>query len=194
MTKLERLIHYSRKGAPIGVMRFSGLYLLRPESVPDHIASCTTLAIMMEKDLSKLGISIDIKDLIYRIAIHDIPEAITSDVVRPLKYHHPELTKEFRVAEDEMAKNFGYPDYIIKDSKSAKSSESIEGYLMEVIDCLQVLIKLYEEYKLLSNQLVEQEYFNVLELYKKVFQKSRDLYGDILYRYLESIYFSILNA
>lgn len=179
--------------APIGVMRFSGIYLSRPESVPDHSACCTTLAIMMAKDLSARGININLKDLIYRIAIHDIPEAITSDVVRPLKYHHPELTKEFKLAESEMIKSFGYPDEIINDIESAKDDSCIEGYLMEVVDAIQVLTKLYEEYYLLNNHLVESEYNSVFKLVHKVIEKSKDLYGGVVYDYLMEIYITFKN-
>lgn len=191
---LKRIIHYSRLGAPVGVMRFSGLYIIRPESVPDHAACCTTLAIMMHKDLRAVGIIFDLKDLIYRIAIHDIPEAITSDVVRPLKYHHEALTKEFRLAERDMVTRFGYPDYILEDCENAKDETCIEGFLMIVIDALQVLTKLYEEYYVLHNDMVKPEYDKVMLLYQKVIAKSKDLYGEVLYEYLNSIYISFFNA
>lgn len=185
-------MHYSRM-APIGVMRFSGLFLIRPESVPDHAACCTTLAIMVAKDLRALGIVVNLENLIYRISIHDIPEAITSDVVRPLKYHHPALTKEFKLAESAMIRSFGYPEDIIEDIENAKDKSTIEGYLMGVIDALQVLTKLYEELYVLNNKSVEGEYNSVLNLVHDVIEKSKDLYGDEVYTYLNSIYLAFSN-
>lgn len=185
-------MHYSRM-APIGVMRFSGLFLIRPESVPDHAACCTTLAIMVAKDLRALGIVVNLENLIYRISIHDIPEAITSDVVRPLKYHHPALTKEFKLAESAMIRSFGYPEDIIEDIENAKDESTIEGYLMGVIDALQVLTKLYEELYVLNNKSVEGEYNSVLNLVHDVIEKSKDLYGDEVYTYLNSIYLTFSN-
>lgn len=185
-------MHYSRM-APIGVMRFSGMFLIRPESVPDHAACCTTLAIMVVKDLRALGIEVNLENLIYRISIHDIPEAITSDVVRPLKYHHSALTKEFKIAETDMIRAFGYPEDIINDIELAKDNSSIEGYLMEVIDALQVATKLYEELFILNNRSIEDEYNSVMNLVHKVINKSLDLYGDKVYNYLNSIYLTFFN-
>jgi hypothetical protein len=93
-----------------------------------------------------------------------------------------------------MVTRFGDPDYIIEDCESANWETCIEVVLMIVIDALQVLTKLYEEYYVLHNDMVKSEYDKVMLLYQKVIAKSKDLYGEVLYEYLNSIYISFFNA
>lgn len=150
--ELDHILHFANL-SPVGVLRYSGSYLIRPESTPDHVVTCVTLASMIIGDLEKLGVAVDKQKFIYKIAIHDLPESITSDVIRPLKYHHAELTREFRIAEESMIRKAGFPEDLIQDCNNAKD-ESLEGCLMRFVDILQVVTKLYEEVALLGNRTV----------------------------------------
>lgn len=174
--ELERILHYA-KLSPIGVLRYSGSYLIRPESTPDHISTCTTLAVMIIKDLRNLGIEVDKEKLIYKIAIHDLPESITSDVIRPLKYHHPELTREFRIAEEDMIRKAGFPEDLISDINDAKD-ETLEGRLMAFIDILQVVTKLYEEVFELGNKLLKKEYNSAINTFERMILEVKASYPE----------------
>lgn len=167
--QMRRLLYYKNM-APIGVNRFSGSYLIRPESVPDHVLTCITLSIMLIKDLEKLGYSINYKEVMYKIAIHDLPEKLTSDIIRPVKYHHEELTKEFRAAESDMIRRSGYPLFLIDDIENAKD-DTLEGYILKYVDIFQVVLKLYEEVFELGNLLIKSEYYNA----KSALQKATEL-------------------
>lgn len=184
---IKRLVHYASM-APIGVIRYSGQYLIRPESVPDHCASCTTLAIMILKDLDSIGFKVNREKLIYKISIHDLPEHVTSDIIRPLKYHHEELRREFQVAEEDMIRRAGYPEDLIDEILHAKDDGSTEGYLLRFIDILQVVCKLREEVEELGNNLIAPEYKSAVITLKSILEESHEFgESDILYNYLSTI-------
>lgn len=167
--ELKRILHFA-KMSPIGVLRYSGSYLIRPESTADHIVSCVTLAAMMIRDLEDLGIKINKQKFIYKIAIHDLPESVTSDVIRPLKYHHKALTEEFRIAEEDMIRKAGFPEDLIQDCNNAKD-ESLEGCLMRIVDILQVVTKLYEEVALLGNKTVLGLYSDAMYTFSSIIKQ-----------------------
>lgn len=188
---LIRIKHYSQM-APIGVMRYSGQFLIRPESVPDHVASCTTLAIMIIKDLRNLGFEVDTREVIYRLAIHDLPERVTSDIIRPLKYHHEELTKQFRIAEESMIRRAGYPDDLIEDIINVKCPSTIEGNIVAFVDTFQVITKLYEEVHELNNNLIRSEFENALIHFQNATNRFQSVGNEELFTYFNNIYKSFI--
>lgn len=173
--------------APVGVMRFSGKYLLRPESVTDHIVQCITICLKVASDLNELGVKVDVKDLVYRCSIHDLPESQTQDIVRPFKYHHPELTREINIAEEDMIRQYGLYESLIHDINHAKDTDTIEGAIMRWVDICQVVLKLDEEVNYLGNRLLENTLSEALRTYDKVLNKISGLYGHVFDNYIKKI-------
>lgn len=158
-----------RKFAPIGVTRYSSDFLIRSESTPDHIVELVPLSIMIHHDLEELGIKLDLHRLIFKVAIHDLDEACTGDIRRPFKYKSPNLRNEIKEATTKMMEEAGFFGDLIYEINNDKD-DSIEGFLLGWLDNLQVVLKLYEEVKILGNLTMESE---LIRAYKLLESKSK---------------------
>lgn len=185
-----------RRFAPIGVLRYSSEFLIRPESTPDHVMELVVLALKIHKDLTELGLVIDLNRLMFKIVIHDLDESITGDIKKPFKYFIPELTKLMKLATSEMLKRAGFDQFIITEIENDKDDGTIEGFLLNWLDTLQVVLKLYEEVKHLGNLTIAKELKGAHEYLghhlRNSFLKTKEEYDTILRDYLSNQYSSII--
>lgn len=158
---IDKIIRFT-KLSPIGVMRYSGQYLIRPESTSDHISQLNALAIMVYNDL-KDYYDINFDRLITKIALHDLDESFTGDIVRPLKYRTSSIRDEISKAVELVMLDNDVPSFIIDEIRNDKD-DTMEGYLLDFLDNLQVCTKLHQEYFLLGNKTIIKEYQSSLHL------------------------------
>jgi len=159
-TPLLNLIH---------VNRYSGTRLLTKESVSDHIWGMKCLALTIVPKLNKfmkdknnyLIDYFDLKEILYRIDIHDLDESLSCDIPRPFKYFNKDITRVINSVVFEMLhKNFD--DELVHDILTAKKYSTDEGYLVAVFDTMQAGMKMIDEIEL-GNSKIRMELRNVID-------------------------------
>lgn len=162
MELVDKIINSPLHNLPF-VTRYSGVNLIKSESVSDHVWGMCALALELVPQLNDNldeDSKIDLKDVIYRIVVHDIDESVTCDIPRPFKY----ATKELRV-EIEKASILLMTKYlnssIVTSSLEAKDGDTIEAFLVRVFDLMQAGMKMRQEVEL-GNQFIKSEVPNVI--------------------------------
>jgi Predicted hydrolases of HD superfamily len=131
-TKLNSLQH---------INRYSGLRLIKSESVSDHVSHMVAIALTIVPKFNKVLVGsedgeLDLKDIIYRISVHDLDEAVTCDFPRPIKYYDEEIRSSIERVTNEIL-NRSVSTEIFSDIVSAKDKTSREGLLVGIIDLIQ---------------------------------------------------------
>lgn len=154
----------------IHINRYSGLQLLKNESVSDHVWSMHALALSIVPDINKQiddcnkenGTNVkplDLKDIIYRITIHDIDESLYCDIPRPFKYHNRQIYDAIEATSQElMEENLGVE--LLNDINNAKDVSTREGFLVKLLDTVQAGLKMRQEITL-GNSYLKSEIRNV---------------------------------
>lgn len=139
------------------IQRYSNKrYIIKPESVADHLWYMTEIALRLNQK-----INFNIKEVIYRIMIHDMEEFVTLDIPRDVKHS----SREYKEMTDDVAfkilrkENICTPS-VLTDAITAKCHDSIEGALVHFIDAYQAYLKLYDEVYVLGNKSLEGELNN----------------------------------
>lgn len=121
-------------------VRFSGCPIEKEETVAQHIAAMQLMALELYNIFLKSGLTFDIKDTMYRIAIHDLDEAALGDIPRPIKYYNDDVHRELdAVANAELHKN--YHESIAEAVDKAKEG-GFEGIVVNLLDSLQCVYRL----------------------------------------------------
>lgn len=130
------------------VNRYSGLPLIKNESVADHIICMNAIALEYVPILNqKFNAKIDIKEVIYGIAIHDLDEALYTDIPRPFKHHDEAIEKEInRVVKTIFIDNISKDLY--DDIGRAEDKRTCSGMLIKIIDVAQCGYKMISEIEL----------------------------------------------
>lgn len=128
-------------------------YMIKPETLSDHVWYMMEIAFRLSRE-----IEFDLKEVLYRIMIHDIEESVTLDIPRDVK-HSSKLYKEMTddIAFKLLQREGIVTAQIIEDSKSAKSHDTIEGCIVHFCDVYQAYLKLSDEVYLLNNLSLKKE-------------------------------------
>lgn len=113
------------------------------ESVVDHLFLTTLVSMLIVDKLKKMGVRIDSEKVLKASLLHDIPEAITGDVVRPLKAAY---RKEFESIEENALRELGLGDYVDLFVETGRE-ETLESLIVKLSDDLATLIVGVEECK-----------------------------------------------
>lgn len=121
-------------------VRFAGNPIEKEETVAQHVAAMSFMALEIYNRFLNHGLDFNIRDVLYRITIHDLDESAMGDIPRPIKYYNEETKKVLDgVAQMELSKN--YNEQIVKDCESAKD-ETFEGKVVDLLDSLQCIYRL----------------------------------------------------
>jgi hypothetical protein len=150
----------------ISVPRFSNIQLIKSESVSDHIWGMISLAYEVIPEINKERKSrnfyeINIKDVIYRITLHDLDEAISCDIPRPFKHFDDKIQNELLRVSTELLRKYGINEDLINQINEAKHG-SIEGLYVLIFDLVQCGNKMCNEIDL-GNKLIKLELPNVIK-------------------------------
>jgi 5'-deoxynucleotidase YfbR-like HD superfamily hydrolase len=185
----------------INVYRFSGVNLIKSESVSDHVWSMNCIALSIVPEINKIarkssGYSkldfVNLKELIYKITIHDIDESLYCDIPKPFKYYDAKIHNAIEsTANKLMSKNLGKDLY--KDIVNAKDSTT-EGLLVRFIDILQVAIKLTTEYRMGNTLIVKNldETYGYLDSYMSDLREE-GLFPTEVTKYMNELYETLKN-
>lgn len=155
MRKLEFDEIYGLKSRNLkNVTRYSGMTLLIPESVSDHISDMIAMGLQIVEICRDQNVDIDKKDLIYRICTHDFDESILCDLPRNFKYY----TREFRGEVEKVVQSIlseSFSEELVNDINDSKSPKVFEGVLVHMLDIVQATFTLYREVRELGNHTLE---------------------------------------
>lgn len=127
------------------VIRYSSIPHGRGENVAEHSFYVIFYALLIAKDLEKEGYQIDYYRLLTSAIIHDLDEAVTGDIIRPVKYSSRELKVMLgKVAEaycrHELRKlGDGEAEKLYDLWETAKDPATIEGQILQLCDLLSVV-------------------------------------------------------
>jgi len=135
------------------VTRYSGQYLVRPETVAEHTTQVGLLSYLIATKLKSLGESIDIGKVTTYALIHDIDESLTGDINRIVKYYTPVIRQELENIAVESLELLEHQLGIAltPDWRFAKT-DGLEGVVVTLSDMLQVEKKVIEEVEFLGNK------------------------------------------
>jgi len=136
----------------IHVKRYSGSFLISPESVADHVSELVSLMLLME-DL--FPVKFDSNKLLRKIVVHDMDE-ITGDIIRPFKYFRKDLTEVLKSSSLEYISSLGYSESLVNEIANDKDN-TLEGYMLKYLDILQVVSKIHREVFQLGNKTLSNE-------------------------------------
>jgi 5'-deoxynucleotidase YfbR-like HD superfamily hydrolase len=136
------------------IKRFSNTTLVKEENVVEHIGQSIMIALVIYSKIDQSDINI--KELIYKISIHDLDESVLADVPFDIKYSSDLIKSELERISLEKLSEYLYPELISDIFKSKCDEEhKKESLMLKFIDPFQALIKLIREYKLQNTQELE---------------------------------------
>lgn len=147
--------------------RWSGHLTLKSESISDHVWGMVALAIQFHEQYDPSGVVVDLKEVIYRVALHDIGESLYCDIPRPFKYSSPQLARLINTTEEELLRD-NLSKSLVDDIQSAKDPNSIEGLLVKILDALQAGLKMKSEIELGNNNF-RAEIGNSINMLKSIY-------------------------
>lgn len=152
--------------SPLGnlklIPRFSDIYMHRRETVADHNWDLISLALVVVPYFNEgLSKEIDIKEVIYRIAVHDLDESGSIDIPRPIKYFDKELKEKLDQVSLEILRKKKVSESIINDIRVAKDFSSLEGFIVKILDTIQPGLIMIDEISI-GNSKMKKEIPNIL--------------------------------
>lgn len=148
----NEIINYPPR-ALVHTIRFSGVRLIQPETVSDHIVDMNAFAFLLnEKFNLRYGKDnpLSIQKLIYKIAIHDLDEALYCDIPRKFKYANDLIIKAIRFTVNNLLKE-NFQESMVTDIEDSKHGYDLESILTAVLDVVQCTVIIHKEVILLGN-------------------------------------------
>ena len=157
--------------------RYSGTKLVESESLSQHIVDTIMMGIMIIDDVNHiLGYELlDPSKYVMKAVYHDLEEAITGDIPRPLKYYNEATRTSLKDVADKVAKDLFKSQF--NDSQShyeiwEKAKDSFEGYILKIVDTLVVATKVIKEVKMLNNLYMLRVAHEVRQYLEELHEKS----------------------
>lgn len=135
------------------VIRYSSIPHGRGENVAEHSYYVIFYCLLIAKDMENDDYKIDYYKLLTSAIIHDLDEAITGDIIRPVKYSSKELKEQLEVVAEVYCRHTlkkldssgieELYDYWAK----AKCPSTIEGQILQLCDMLSVVAYCVERIK-----------------------------------------------
>lgn len=144
------------------IPRFSDIYMHRRETVADHNWDLIALALVIVPEWNKdLVRKIDLKEVLYRIAVHDLDESGSIDIPRPFKYFNMDLKKKLDEVSLEILRSKKVSEDIIKDIRTAKDFSTLEGFVVKILDIIQPGLVMIDEISI-GNTKMKRELPNII--------------------------------
>lgn len=159
MSKLDRneflkLINSSMLDTP-EVMRYSGLRQSEPESLSDHVVDVMMMSYIIGLKLRSMEVEVDVGTLLEKCLVHDIDEVLIGDIPRLTKYSSEGVYNGLSDLADEVAKDMSYDidgGTRMYDAWKYSKDDSLEGYILKLVDMLSVVSKVVLEVDTLGNK------------------------------------------
>ena len=154
----------------VRIPRWGGISVIKSESVSDHVMSMIGLAVTLIPRINAYRKFynyeiINLKELVYKIAIHDYDEAFYCDIPRPFKHHNKEVTQAIENTANTLMRQ-ALNDDLVNDILHTKDN-SIEGFWVMCLDLIQAGMKMTEEVNL-GNKYMKSELVNPRDLLRGI--------------------------
>lgn len=167
--------------------RYSNTQLTKQESTAMHTMEMQLIALYLyEKFPKELE---NIRDIIWRILMHDMDECPTScvdghaesigDIPRDVKYKNEEIHKVFENFAHSIMNKAVKNEYLRNCIKNAKHDGSFEGSIVDIIDSIQAMIKLRSEWILQGKDFVISSRYSETFIYFKKKLEAYELDGTL---------------
>ena len=156
-------LHIVRKLNNMG--RWSNEYMHSRATVSEHLFFVTQIGQMLGVIEEENGNPVDWKLLYEKLINHDVPEAMTGDIINTMKYRESKLKElvdkiEDELVEEELVDNLESP---YKERYRAMltnfKDDSIEGHILEYADRIDALLECVYELKLGNSQTFKEKYY-----------------------------------
>jgi 5'-deoxynucleotidase YfbR-like HD superfamily hydrolase len=140
------------------IPRFSNQSRIKDETVAAHSYNVALMVFLMASEMVELGYLVDVGECIKEALLHDFPEAITGDIIYPVKKHDKGHMNILGALEDEMMAE-AIPDTLPRYLRNlfiptTAFENSDEGLLVKFCDMCELVLHAVSERRL-GNQ-----YFN----------------------------------
>lgn len=138
------------------IRRFSTCYVVHEESVAEHSFYVALYSFMIAEWAVAQGTPLNLASVLSRAIVHDLEEARTGDIFRPLKVNHPDVKKalaeaaQFEVGEVLRGPFGNDPEAMVRWTalwSVAKEPDTPEGAVVAFADFLSVLGYVLSEIK-----------------------------------------------
>ena len=137
------------------VSRFSRDHMVKPENVLEHIGFCSFYAATLTQKLMQAGYVPDIScvnNVFFKVAAHDLDEAMLGDIPRTTKYFSHEIREAFKAIETATIERIDrwLGTCFSVSWKTAK--QDLSGQVLRVTDIAAVVYKNWAEIEMLGNK------------------------------------------
>ena len=162
LTHIRRLSHS---------MRWNQQTRVFPISVMSHLVFITFISYTVWKIENASGANVDIQELMLRTIYHDIPEAITGDIITPTKKAVPGFIEVLEKVEIQMMDDyiFSYVDEKYKDEVSAYMLNPFEWEIWKIAKQSDILSALFEAK--VENNFWSKSFYDIYRSIKKIVNK-----------------------
>lgn len=156
------------------VHRYSGNILVKDESVSDHVCCMNALALeYVPKMNKKFDININIEKVIYAISVHDLDEALYTDIPRLFKHRNKKILSAINETVDEIfVEELGRDLY--DNIKAVTDHATPVGKLVKIFDLAQAGYKMCSEIEL-GNRYFLSQIENVTDTLNGFYEDFRQL-------------------
>ena len=160
-------LHIVRKLNNMG--RWSNEYMHSRATVSEHLFFVTQIGQMLGVIEEENGNPVDWKLLYEKLINHDVPEAMTGDIINTMKYRESKLKElvdkiEDELVEEELVDNLESPyKERYRTMLTSFKDDSLEGHILEYADRIDALLECVYELKLGNSQTFKEKYYILLE-------------------------------
>lgn len=151
MRTAKNIIHLAKHGETLKRVNrtgwsIAGVNRVRPESVGEHSYGAALLSLLISKELIENGITVDLNKVTSMALIHDLPEALTSDIPQiAAQLGGNDLSEGKRKAEKEamtqIAENkSNFRKWLIDMWDETEKKTTLESRIVASADMLDMLI------------------------------------------------------
>ena len=162
------------------VTRFSQLKFINPDTDSEHTIRMQIYALEIYNKFP----DIPIKDIIYRILLHDMDEAVLCDIPRNVKYYSDDSLKLINNIADDVLMKSGINSDIIHDIRTAKHTGDSWDSLIKYLDVYDAHYKLIVEYRLQYDKKLIPRIIESFNYLKSIIESSFNEYDPKLKEYL----------
>jgi len=160
------------------IARWKGSFNLVKDNDSSHTFRATALSVfngVLEN--VKYGKNIDMYLLIGKTIFHDLVEAVTGDILGPVKHSNPEIKRAFEQYEKKVANNMieSLPEFLREDIIELMvecKNDTSEGHMVDISDKLDALIKANLEMKNNPSEYADTYYRQLRNIQHKFENKS----------------------
>lgn len=156
-------LHIVRKLNNMG--RWSNEYMHSRATVSEHLFFVTQIGQMLGIIEEENGNQVDWKLLYEKLINHDVPEAMTGDIINTMKYRESKLKElvdkiEDELVEEELVDNLESPyKERYRSMLTNFKDDSLEGHILEYADRIDALLECVYELKLGNSQTFKEKYY-----------------------------------